>query len=32
MLPPSFRKDGQYEENTKLYQYLVGGKGTLFHQ
>ena len=29
---PSFRKDGQHEENTKLYQYLVGGKGTLFHQ
>ena len=28
----SFRKDGQHEENTKLYQYLVGGKGTLFHQ
>lgn len=23
---PSFRKDGQHEENTKLYQYLVGGK------
>ena len=32
LLPPSFRKDGQHEENTKLYQYLVGGKGTLFHQ
>ncbi|EQI53827.1 hypothetical protein QQ3_3485 [Clostridioides difficile Y266] len=29
---PSFRKDRQHEENTKLYQYLVGGKGTLFHQ
>ena len=22
LLPPSFRKDGQHEENTKLYQYL----------
>ena len=32
LLSPSFRKDGQHEENTKLYQYLVGGKGTLFHQ
>lgn len=29
---PSFRKDRQHEENTKLYQYLVGGKDTLFHQ
>ena len=32
LLSPFFRKDGQHEENTKLYQYLVGGKGTLFHQ
>lgn len=23
---PIFRKDGQHEKNTKLYQYLVGGK------